>query len=221
MDRTPHIGVREITPSDGDFLIDMVLESANWEGDAVSRRTVLTSPRLARYAGGWGRQGDLGLIAFDLDGPSGLQIPVGAAWIRYFPSSEPGYGFVEPGVPELAMAIIPDRRRLGIGRALLGALLVRAREDGARRLSLSVGRGNPAQHLYEQVGFVALPDAATSSVTALTMVVRLDDAPGQVPAASDGSSPTTVPAASTTSAPTSPSGPPSASASASASADSA
>ena len=66
---------------------------------------------------------------------------------------------------------------------------------------------------------VALPDAATSSVTALTMVVRLDEAPGQVPAASDGSSPTTVPAASTTSAPTSPSGPPSASASASASAD--
>lgn len=214
MDRIPHIGVREITPSDGDFLVDMVLESANWEGDAVSRRTVLTSPRLARYANGWGRQGDLGLIAFDLDGPRGLQIPVGAAWIRYFPSSEPGYGFVEPGVPELAMAIIPGRRRLGIGRALLGALLVRAREGGAHRLSLSVGRGNPAQHLYEQAGFVALPDAATSTVTALTMVVALDQVPGPAPVASSASSPTAVAAASATSASTSASAPASASASA-------
>jgi len=183
MDRTPHIGVREITPSDGDFLVDMVLESANWEGEAVSRRTVLTTPRLARYANGWGRQGDLGLIAFDLDGPRGLQIPVGAAWIRYFPSSEPGYGFLEPGVPELAMAIIPGRRRLGIGRALLAALLARARESGAHRLSLSVGRGNPAQHLYEQAGFVALPDAATTSGTALTMVVELDQETGGSPGA--------------------------------------
>lgn len=217
MDRTPHIGVREITPSDGDFLVDMVLESANWEGDAVSRRAVLTSPRLARYANGWGRQGDLGLIAFDLDGPRGLQIPVGAAWIRYFPSTEPGYGFVEPGVPELAMAIIPGRRRLGIGRALLGALLVRAREGGARRLSLSVGRGNPAQHLYEQAGFVALPDAATTSTTALTMVVALD----HEPVADPGTGATAVPTPSSTSAPTSVSAAPSASASAPASTDSA
>ena len=28
---TPHIGVREITTNDGDFLIDMVLEAVNWD----------------------------------------------------------------------------------------------------------------------------------------------------------------------------------------------
>ena len=171
---SPHIGVRAITPSDGDFLVDMVLEAANWEGaETTTRRAVLTTPRLARYATGWGRQGDLGLIAFDLDGPRGLQIPVGAAWIRYFASTEPGYGFVEAGVPELSMAIIPPRRRLGIGRALLGALLVRAREGGASRLSLSVGRGNPAQHLYGRSGFVVLEDAPTSTATSLTMAIDL------------------------------------------------
>lgn len=186
---SPHIGVREITPSDGEFLVDMVLEAANWDGtETTSRRAVLTTPRLARYATGWGRQGDLGLIAFDLDGPRGLQIPVGAAWIRYFASSEPGYGFVEPGVPELSMAIIPGRRRLGIGRALLGALLVRAREGGASRLSLSVGRGNPAQHLYEQSGFVVLDDAPTTSVASLTMAIDLRQIGSSVAAGSSTSS---------------------------------
>lgn len=168
-----HIGVREISPADGEFLVDMVLEAANWDSDLVTRRTVLTTPRLARYATGWGRQGDLGLVAFDLDGPRGLQIPVGAAWIRYFASTEPGYGFVEPGVPEVTMAIIPTRRRLGIGRALLGALLTRARESGASRLSLSVGRGNPAEQLYRQAGFVPLEEAESSNASALTMVVDL------------------------------------------------
>lgn len=174
---SPHIGVREVLPSDGDFLVDMVLEATNWDADgdkhAVTRRAVLTSPHLARYATGWGRQGDLGLVAFDLDGPRGLQIPIGAAWIRYFASVEPGYGFVEPGVPELAMAIVPGRRRLGIGRALLGTLLVRARDGGANRLSLSVGRENPARRLYEQAGFVALDDAESSTETSVTMVVEL------------------------------------------------
>ncbi|PWD51992.1 GNAT family N-acetyltransferase [Serinibacter arcticus] len=193
---SPHIGVREITPSDGEFLVDMVLEAANWEtaegGEPrLNRRHVLTTPRLARYANGWGRQGDLGLVAFDLDGPSGLQIPVGAAWIRYFPSTEPGYGFLEPGVPELSMAIIPGRRRLGIGRALLGSLLVRAREGGARRLSLSVGATNPARHLYEQSGFVVVEDQPRDGElgSSLTMVAELG------PVASS-----TVPSSSSTSA---------------------
>ncbi|GMA30513.1 GNAT family N-acetyltransferase [Litorihabitans aurantiacus] len=186
-----HIGVREVTPADGEFLVDMLLESANWDAETVTRRAVLTTPRLARYANGWGRQGDLGLIAIDQGGPSGLQIPVGAAWIRYFPSTEPGYGFVEPGVPELAMAIIPGRRRLGIGRALLAALLNRARELGVRRLSLSVAPGNPARHLYEQAGFAVVPGAGADDDTSLTMLVDLAAVGGSQDGADAGATPST------------------------------
>ena len=43
---TPHIGVREITTNDGDFLIDMVLEAVNWDRENVTRRGVLSAFRL-------------------------------------------------------------------------------------------------------------------------------------------------------------------------------
>jgi hypothetical protein len=33
--------------------------------------------------------------------------PVGAAWVRNLPASDPGYGFVAPGIPELVIAISP------------------------------------------------------------------------------------------------------------------
>ena len=43
----------------------------------------------SRYVRGWGRPGDTAVIA--LEGG----FPVGAAWYRLFPASEPGYGFVD------------------------------------------------------------------------------------------------------------------------------
>lgn len=178
MSDRPHIAVRDVTAADADLLVDMVLEAVNWDGEHHTRRGVLATPRLARYAVGWGRQGDLGLVAVDLDGPRGLHVPVGAAWIRYFPSTEPGYGFLEPGVPELSLSIVPGRRGLGIGRALLAALISRATEAGVRRVSLSVARANtPAVRLYELAGFVAMEDSPTSTASSVTMVLDLDGAP--------------------------------------------
>lgn len=170
----PHVAVRDAVASDGDLLVDMLLEAVNWNGEHHTRRGVLATPRLARYAIGWGRQGDLGLVAIDLDGPRGLHVPVGAAWIRSFPGTEPGFGYVASGVPELSLAIVPGRRRLGIGRALLAALISRLREHGVERVSLSVARANvPAMRLYEQAGFVPVEDAASSTVESVTMLLEL------------------------------------------------
>lgn len=169
----PRIGVRELTPTDGDFLVDMVVEAVNWSGEHHTRRGVLGSPRLARYAVGWGRPGDLGLVAVDLEGPRGLQVPVGAAWLRYFPSKEPGYGFVAPGIPEVSLAIVPGYRRRGIGRALLINLLARARAQGTGHVSLSVARANPALALYEALGFQPVPDAPGASAESVTLVLDL------------------------------------------------
>lgn len=171
--REPHIAVREITAQDGDFLVDMVLEIATGNGESVTRRGVLTTPRLARYATGWGRPGDLGLIAVDLDGPRGLQIPVGAAWIRHYASTEPGKGFVDARVPELSISIVPGRRRMGIGRALLAALIAKAREHGVRAISMALAPDNPARPLYEEAGFVEDPAAPSASEESITLVLEL------------------------------------------------
>jgi ribosomal protein S18 acetylase RimI-like enzyme len=139
-------------------------------------------PELAHYVAGWGRPGDLGVVARagpDGDVPAGT--PLGAAWLRLLTSDErggPGYGWVDDATPELAIGVAPGVRAGGLGTALLGRLLA----DAAGRypaVSLSVRRANPARRLYQRFGFVVvaadrLAEAGSDPPTSVTMVRRLD-----------------------------------------------
>lgn len=107
-------------------------------------RTVLQEPGIWRYAEDFGnREGDI-CAAAEVKGRL-----VGAAWARKIE----GYGFVEPGVPELAMALYPEYRGLGLGGRLLERLLKTLGDQGERAVSLSVQRANPAMELYRKAGF--------------------------------------------------------------------
>lgn len=54
----------------------------------------------------------------------------------------------------MAIATHPDRRRAGIGAALLGHALAHGRDHGATSAFLEVRRGNaPAIAMYERAGF--------------------------------------------------------------------
>jgi ribosomal protein S18 acetylase RimI-like enzyme len=109
------------------------------------------------YVKAWGRPGDSAVIAL-LDG-----FPVGAAWYRLFSREPVGYGFVDQQTPELAVAVVPNARGLGVGSALMRALLERAREDGYSALSLAVDRHNEgAIGLYRQFGFVQIAETFDS-----------------------------------------------------------
>jgi len=55
----------------------------------------------------------------------------------------------------LTLAVRADRRRRGVGAALLGEVIARSRGQGARQLFLEVGVDNPgARSLYSQAGFI-------------------------------------------------------------------
>ncbi len=130
-------------------MADMLVEAANWSADwkKKSRRRVLSAPATAHYIAGWPRDTDLGVIA-EADGA-----PVGAAWLRFLPADDPGYGFVAPDVPELTISVARNWRGQGVGRALLQALAGQARSAGIRQISLSVERRNFAQKLYLSEGY--------------------------------------------------------------------
>jgi [ribosomal protein S18]-alanine N-acetyltransferase len=52
------------------------------------------------------------------------------------------------------LAVRPDRRRVGVARALLTHVLHEGAQLGAHRATLEVRRSNdPARHLYERFGF--------------------------------------------------------------------
>jgi GNAT superfamily N-acetyltransferase len=87
-------------------------------------------------------------------------LPIGAAWYRFFPATEPGYGFLDEHTPEISIAVSPGHRGKGVGTTLLRELCERARRDGLPSLSLSVERDNPALRIYERQGFVQVEGTA-------------------------------------------------------------
>jgi ribosomal protein S18 acetylase RimI-like enzyme len=151
--------VRLGTAQDVRFLRDMLHHAYYWR----ERMPDEGPGPVQLYVKAWGRRGDTAVIAL-LDG-----FPVGAAWFRLFAEASPGYGFVDEATPELAVAVVPNARGVGVGSALLESLLERARDDGYEALSLSVDRENQgAIALYEQFGFRRVeetPDSLTLRAT--------------------------------------------------------
>ena len=64
------------------------------------------------------------------------------------------------GLPEAYLQelyVVPERRRRGIGRALLEATMATARQAGASSIDLATGEGDAAARaLYESAGFTNL-----------------------------------------------------------------
>lgn len=157
--------VRPATQADGTFLADMIVEAANWrQGGARPRHDIIAHPDHSRYVSGWMRPGDAGFVAIDGNGEA-----VGAAWYRMLPRTDPGFGYVGTGVPELIIGVRPIWRAHGVGRALLQHLCAHARMQGFARISLSVERGNFASSLYRSEGFAV----TTPGIGRDTMVKRL------------------------------------------------
>ena len=153
----PHI--RPLAPDDEPFLWTALYHALHVPpgADPLSPK-VVRQPDLARYVLGWAeRPGDLGFVA-EVDGE-----PVGAAWLRRWPSGDRGYGFIDETTPELSMSLLPDYRGRGVGTALLHRLLAAAsRESDA--VSLSVSESNAALRLYERFGFVVAGEPEGGSV---------------------------------------------------------
>ncbi|MHC2999200.1 GNAT family N-acetyltransferase [Microbacterium sp. HJ5] len=144
--------VRDATQADGAFLGDMVVEAANWRpGAARPKHQLIAGSEHSRYVSGWKQPGDAGFVAEDAHGQ-----PIGAAWYRMLPRTDPGFGYIGTGVPELIIGVRPIWRAHGVGRALLQRLCDHARSQGFARISLSVERGNFAATLYRSEGFAVV-----------------------------------------------------------------
>ena len=140
--------IRKGSAADVPFMRSMLAHAYAWRVNAFEADIPLT-----RYVDNWGRAGDLAIIAHETGNR------VGAAWFRLFPSSEPGYGFVDEQTPELSVAVVPSRRRHGLGQELMDGLLTAARDAGHQAVSLSVEADSPAVAFYERNGFERVRDA--------------------------------------------------------------
>jgi ribosomal protein S18 acetylase RimI-like enzyme len=144
------VTIRELTEADLPFLREMLYAALAWRPDPELPpfEVVIDHPQVVIFHEAWGRAGDAGLVAEEC----GRR--VGAVWWRYFTAAEHGEGFVDEETPELAVAVVEDRRGRGVGRALMEAMHELGRRRGVRRVSLSVESENPAKRLYASLGYV-------------------------------------------------------------------
>jgi ribosomal protein S18 acetylase RimI-like enzyme len=148
-----------LVPADQQILWEMLyLAIFVPAGDDPLPREVINKPELARYVEGWGRQGDLGVLAQD------DELPVGAAWLRLMR----GYGFVADGIPELSISVLPGYRGAGIGTRLIQAVIEQARKSYSG-ISLSFSIDNPAVRLYKRLGFKTVRQDGVTQVMLLNI----------------------------------------------------
>ncbi len=97
-----------------------------------------------------------GSVLVAVDGEPGRL--VGTVMLQHWPNA--GHVVSGPGEAEIrALAVRPTAQRGGVGRALLTAVIDRALREGVRHLVLMTQPDmKAAQHLYEEAGFVRLPE---------------------------------------------------------------
>lgn len=159
------INLRPATRRDIQFIEEMLVEAANWDPrrPKLAREDVLSRRELARYVESWGRVGDTAVVA---EVPEGR---IGTAWFRFFSRDDPGYGFIDVSIPELALGVVEGFRRRGVGDRLLAALEDEARRRGLTALSLSVEKENHAVRLYERRGFRVVSEMGGSYIMRLSL----------------------------------------------------
>lgn len=82
-----------------------------------------------------------------------------------------------------ALAVAPEARGRGVGRALLRAVIDRARASGVRHLLLSTQTSMlAAQHLYTETGFRRLPERDWDPVPGFTLLAYGLELEGRGPA---------------------------------------
>jgi ribosomal protein S18 acetylase RimI-like enzyme len=148
MTEPPTIHHEEATADSVDALYEMLTYAAYLDGaDAIERAR--RDPDLALYVDGFGRPGDLGVVARLASGEA-----VGAAWVRLSDGRPARFRVATASEPELAIGVRPGYRGGGVGRGLLDRVLALAAAYPA--VVLSVRSTNPSARLYERAGFVTI-----------------------------------------------------------------
>lgn len=139
------VNIRPIKPEEitllSDFLYEAIYQPA---GRPLLPRTTIQHPSLWCYIESFGsRKGDACLVA------ESDALVVGAIWVRYMH----GCGYVDDDTPEISLSLYPAYRNNGIGSQLLNSMLDLLKNNGVKKVSLSVSRTNRAVSLYKRFGF--------------------------------------------------------------------
>ncbi len=106
-------------------------------------KSIIEQPELQIYIEDFGKADDLCLVA------EIKEKIVGAVWVRIMND----YGHIDDETPSFAISLYEEYRNLGIGTALMEAMLKLLKSKGYKQASLSVQKANYAVNMYRKTGF--------------------------------------------------------------------
>jgi len=136
--------IREIRENEYPILSDFLYEAIFIpEGMEKPSKSIIQQPELQIYVADFGKEDDWCLVA------ETKEKIVGAVWVRIMND----YGHVDDETPSFAISLYEGYRHLGIGTALMRAMLKLLKDKGYKQTSLSVQKANYAVAMYRKVGF--------------------------------------------------------------------
>lgn len=160
----PDVIIRDVLPAEFAELGDLRV-AAYEEGDFLSDASHYVNVLPVLGTDGSGQI----LVAVEDDGPDQGQL-LGTVMLLLWPDA----GQVARSAEEAevrALAVAPSARGRGLGRALIQAVTGRAAAHGVRHLVLSTQPGMAAaRYLYEQAGFIRLPERDWCPVPGFTLI---------------------------------------------------
>ena len=136
--------IREIKEEEYPILSDFLYEALFIpESMEMPPKAIIEQSELQVYIADFGKEDDWCLVA-EVKGKI-----VGAVWGRIMND----YGHIDDETPSLAISLYGEYRHLGIGTALMKAILHLLKEKGYKQTSLSVQKENYAVNMYQKIGF--------------------------------------------------------------------
>ena len=153
--------IRQIYKSEYPLLNDFLYEAIFIpDGVTPPPKSIINSPELQVYVKGFGEQPhDTALVA-ESEGKV-----VGAVWVRVMND----YGHIDDDTPSFAISLYKEYRGIGIGTALMSAMLDVLKKNGYKRASLAVQKANYALKLYLKAGFEIIDENEEEYI----MLIRL------------------------------------------------
>jgi len=137
--------IRELRASEYPLLRKFLYEAIFVpEGAQPPPKSCVDSPELQVYISGFGSQKDDHAIAAE----SGGKV-VGAVWVRIMDD----YGHIDDQTPSFAISLYEEYRGMGLGTAMMQAMLALLKQKGYARASLAVQKANRAVSMYLRAGF--------------------------------------------------------------------
>ena len=155
--------IREIKETEYGLLDDFLYEAIFIpEGVSPPDRSIIKKRELQVYVENFGQYKDDRCLVAEMGGKV-----VGAVWTRIMND----YGHVDAQTPSLAISLYREYRGCGIGTELMRQILLLLKEDGYKKVSLSVHKANYAVKLYVKTGFEIVEENEEEYI----MVKCLDD----------------------------------------------